>query len=82
MIDRFILLKQQLNAKQPKPCHRCGLHYEDSKKVCPHCAGLSERELEALIQRKKAMIRGNVWHMLWVFGALSAFFILLFWLVN
>ncbi|TYT75143.1 hypothetical protein [Desulfobotulus mexicanus] len=82
MIDRLIMLRQQLRSKQPKQCRRCGLSYEDSKMNCPHCSGLSERELEELVRRKKAMIRGNVLHMLFVFAALAVFFILFFWLLG
>jgi hypothetical protein len=46
--------------KHEKPCERCGLYYDHKRyEECPHCAELSDSELEELKARRAAELRGN-----------------------
>lgn len=53
---RAALLKDQLNIK---PCPRCGLHYDQRETACPHCAGLDENGLQALLAERDRQQEGN-----------------------
>lgn len=53
---RAALLKDQLHIK---PCPRCGLHYDQRETACPHCAGLDEDGLRALLAERERQQAGN-----------------------
>lgn len=58
-----------------KECERCGLRYPARKPECPHCKGLSEREVENLRQQAIQKHRANA-HLGKLFLALAALIIL------
>lgn len=43
-----------VNIRRTRQCPRCGLDYLISEPACPHCTGLSEREVERLKQQYEA----------------------------
>jgi hypothetical protein len=55
-----------INIRRTRQCPRCGLDYPISEPVCPHCHGLSDREVETLKQQYKAESVGER-HLGWLF---------------
>lgn len=56
-IARALLLKRQMN---DKPCPRCGLCYNPATtEHCPHCAHLSDRDLQKLAADQEAAKHAN-----------------------
>ena len=53
LVARLILFRQQLKEKSHEKCRQCYLPYDESLGKCPHCAILSESEVEELIERQK-----------------------------
>ncbi|NIR29403.1 MAG: hypothetical protein GWN84_08850 [Gammaproteobacteria bacterium] len=47
-----LLLPPALRAK--RTCPRCGLRYDRQDAACPHCIGLTDREVETLKGRARA----------------------------
>lgn len=78
---RLILLSQQLKAKKPKQYERCQLVYDSNLDNCPHCTGLSEREVEELQIENKQMQKANIIHLLQLFIGLFILFAIVFWLL-
>ena len=78
---RLFLLYQQLRSKKPKHCKRCSLPYDPEQKTCPHCTGLTERQVEALTDKHKKALYGTVVHLILVFCGLAIVFALMRWLV-
>ena len=56
LLARAVLLKDQLHVK---PCKRCGLHYDDREPACPHCGGLDDNGLKAMLAEKAQEREGN-----------------------
>ena len=65
---RYILLRKQLNSDKIKMCDRCNLPYDEKRPNCPHCNGLSDRQVEELIENQKEIQTGSI------------LYIFLFWL--
>jgi len=76
---RLILLGQQLKSKKSRQCSRCELFYHQSQENCPHCTGLSDRQVEELIENHKKIQTGNVLYLTFLFAALVFFFVVLIW---
>ena len=77
---RLILLGQQLRSKKPKQCGRCSLFYDERQENCPHCTGLSDRQVEELIENHKEIQTGNVLYIVFIFAALIFFIVVLQWI--
>jgi len=45
--------------RRKQQCPRCGLDYLRSEEVCPHCTGLSDRDVEDLKRRFAAKGTGE-----------------------
>jgi ribosomal protein L37E len=71
---RLLLLYQQLKSKKHKMCERCGRPYDAGQINCPHCSGLSERELEELMDRTRRSQRAVVGYIVFLFLCLSFLF--------
>ena len=71
--DRLILLGQQLKSKKPNVCKRCSLPYGDDHTVCPHCTGLSERQIEELIKKSNQAQLNTIWYLVFLLLMLGAF---------
>ncbi len=51
LVARAALLKQQM---KKKPCVRCGQLFDhDALEECPHCGGLNETQLQAMLKQKE-----------------------------
>ncbi len=51
LVARAALLKQQM---KKKPCERCGQLFDhDALVECPHCGGLNETQLQAMLELKE-----------------------------
>ena len=77
---RLILLSQQLRSKKPRQCSRCSLFYDDGQENCPHCTGLTDRQVEELNENQKEIQTGNVLYILFIFAALIIVFAVLQWM--
>jgi len=80
LTERLALLHQQAKYKKPKQCLRCSLFYEESQETCPHCTGMSERQVEALIRKNNTTHISNFLYLILMFAALAIFFAALRWL--
>lgn len=77
---RLILLGEQLRSKKPKQCNRCSLPYDPEQTNCPHCTGLSDRQVEELKENNKNVQYGNIVYIILVFSGLAFLFALMSWL--
>lgn len=48
-----------INIRRTRQCPRCGLDYLISEPVCPHCDGLSDRDVEKLKHEYEAEAPGE-----------------------
>ena len=48
-----------INIKPRKNCSRCGLKHRRDLSSCPHCAGLSERELVEFKAQHAEQLKAN-----------------------
>ena len=78
--DRLILLREQLKSKKPNVCKRCSLPYGDNHKVCPHCAGLSERQVEELIQKTNRLQKNTIWYLVFILLVLGGLLVVAMWI--
>ena len=81
VVGRLILLREQLKSTKPKQCERCQLVYDSSLDNCPHCTGLSDREVEELKINNKKIQRANIIHLIQLFIGLFILFAIVFWLL-
>lgn len=75
--ERLILLRHQLKAPKSKQCERCHLFYEHSLAQCPHCTGLSDRQVEDLQNDQKATGTANTLHLIKVLVGICVLFAIL-----
>ena len=73
------MLYQQLKSKKPKQCNRCSLPYDPEQINCPHCTGLSDRQVEELKENNKKVQYGNVIYLVLVFFGLAFLIALISW---
>ena len=79
--DRLILLSQQLKSKKPKQCERCQLMYDSNLNICPHCTGLSDREVEELQINNKKIRRANITHLIQLLIGLFILLAMALWIL-
>lgn len=74
---KIFLVKNQMGEK---PCDRCGMIYNQKRrKRCPHCYGLSDSELKAMLENKELIHQSNKKiGYLFVIAALFLFFLILY----
>ncbi len=78
LLARAILLRQQLKkSKNQITCQRCLLPYDSAQETCPHCTGLSDRQVEDLRKRQHHQGLGNALYLVLVLAGLMLFFGLL-----
>ncbi len=77
---RLFLLYQQLKSKKPKLCNRCSLPYDPEQTNCPHCTGLTERQVEELKENNKKVQYTNIVYLILVLGGLAFLFAMMSWL--
>lgn len=65
--------------RRVKRCDRCGQSYPARRAQCPHCAGLSDREVEALREQVEAERAGsaNLGRLFLYLAAVAGVFIVL-----
>lgn len=80
-VGRLILLRQQLKSKKPKLCPRCFNPYDPELVNCPHCIGLSEREVEELIEKNKKAQYTTIYYIVFLFICLSLLFAIMTWIL-
>lgn len=81
VVGRLILLKQQMKSKGPKLCPRCLNAYDPEQVNCPHCTGLSEREVEDLIEKNKKVQYTTICYIVLLFICLSLLFAIMTWIL-
>jgi len=74
LIAKLIMLRRDLKAKKPNRCERCGLYYNDDRKECHHCKGLSDEQVARLQAREQKTRFGNIRHLVLVFVGLAILF--------
>jgi len=77
---RLFLLYQQLKSKKPEICNRCSLPYDPEQTNCPHCIGLTERQVEELKENNKKVQYTNIVYLILVLGGLAFLFAMMSWL--
>ena len=80
LVARLIVMKEQLKSKKHKVCKRCSLPYDPKQINCPHCTGLTDRQVEELKDNNKKLKYGNIVYIILVFGGLALIFALMSWL--
>jgi hypothetical protein len=80
LVGRLIVLREQLKSKKFKLCKRCSLPYDPKQINCPHCTGLTERQVEELKDSNKKLKFGNLVYIILVFIGLALLFSLMSWL--
>ena len=80
LVARLIVMKEQLKSKKPKVCNRCSLPYDPKQTNCPHCTGLTDRQIEELKGDNKKVQYGNIVYIILVFSGLAFLFALMSWL--
>jgi len=78
---RLILLREQLKSKKPKLCSRCSLPYDPEKVNCPHCTGLSDREVEEVIEQNKKSQYATIRYLVLLFIGLVFLFAIMTWIL-
>ncbi|MFW5989605.1 MAG: hypothetical protein ACOCPQ_05150 [Desulfosudaceae bacterium] len=78
LIARAFLLRQQLKeSRNRKICPRCGPTHDKNADSCPHCAGLSDLQVEHLREQQKKAQTGNALYLVLVLAGLMLLFGLL-----
>ena len=80
LVGRLIVLREQLKSKKHKVCKRCSLPYDPKQKNCPHCTGLTDRQVEELKDSNQKIKYGNIVYIILVFIGLAFLFVLMSWL--
>ena len=80
LVGRLIVLREQLKSKKFKLCKRCSLPYDPKQINCPHCTGLTERQVEELKDNNKKVQYGNIVYIIIVISGLAFLFALMRWL--
>ena len=76
--ERLTLLEKNLGSKKPIKCNRCGLYFNDEKqKYCPHCKGLSNKQVEKLQKSKEHQSFKSILHVFITLAILTIVFLLL-----
>jgi hypothetical protein len=79
LVGRLIVLREQLKSKKHKICKRCSLPYDPKQTKCPHCTGLTDRQVEELKDNNKKVQYGNIVYIILTFCGLALLFALMSW---